>query len=118
MKFVTPIVGAVFVAALAVPAQAAPKHHHSVAQADAIDHALQAEAPDQAAAEGYRRASGFDQVKAQCELVANQMPRPGYFVMGSPTFVGASSLGYGIGSMIRHAQDYEHCMTLHGYVHQ
>jgi hypothetical protein len=52
MKFVRLIVGAAFVAALAVPAQAAPKHNHSVTHADAIDSALQGEAPDQAAAEG------------------------------------------------------------------
>jgi hypothetical protein len=95
---------------LAAPASAATKHPPH--------RAITAEVPaDQASSEGYHRATGFDQVKAQCELMANQMPRPGYFAMGSPTFVRASSLGYGIGSMIRHAQDYDHCMTLHGYAH-
>jgi hypothetical protein len=27
------------------------------------------------------------------------------------------TIGHGIGMLIRHAQDYDHCMTLHGYVH-
>jgi hypothetical protein len=104
------LLAAIAAFALAAPASAATKH---------LPHrAITAEVPtDQASVEGYHRASGFEQIKAQCELTANSMPRPGYFAMGSPTFVGASSLGYGIGSLIRHAQDYNNCMTLHGYVH-
>jgi opacity protein-like surface antigen len=107
---------------LVAPASAATKHHqHSAAWYAAVaDYEKVGDTMtggDQASSEGYHRASGFEQTKAQCELTANSMPRPGYFAMGSPTFVGASSLGYGVGSMIRHAQDYNNCMTLHGYVH-
>jgi hypothetical protein len=64
---------------------------------------------------GYHRASGFEQVKAQCELVANGLqPSPG-FVMGSPEFVARASIGHGIGGLIVHAQNYDNCMTLHGF---
>jgi hypothetical protein len=64
---------------------------------------------------GYHRASGFEQVKAQCELVANGLqPSPG-FVMGSPEFVAGASIGSGIGGLIVHARNYDNCMTLKGY---
>jgi hypothetical protein len=92
------------------PASAATKHH---ANRVAI-----AEVPaDQASTEGYHRASAFEQVKAQCELIANGLAPTGGFVMGSPEFVAGASIGRGIGMLIRHAQDYNNCMTLKGYTH-
>jgi hypothetical protein len=104
----TLLVALALVGALASPASAATRHRQALV-ADA--------APDQASAEGYRRASGFDQVKAECELVANGLqPSPG-FVMGSEQFVAMHNLGAGIGGLIVHARNYEHCMTLLGYVH-
>jgi hypothetical protein len=64
---------------------------------------------------GYHQASGFEQVKAQCELIANGLqPSPG-FVMGSPEFVAGASIGSGIGGLIVHARNYDNCMTLKGY---
>lgn len=64
---------------------------------------------------GYHQASGFEMVKAQCELVANGLqPSPG-FVMGSQAFVAGASIGSGIGGLIVHARNYDNCMTLHGY---
>jgi hypothetical protein len=70
-----------------------------------------------ASTEGYRRATAFEQVKAQCELIANGLAPSGGFVMGSPEFVAGASIGHGIGMLIRHAQDYNNCMTLKGYTH-
>ena len=64
---------------------------------------------------GYHQASGFEMVKAQCELVANGLqPSPG-FVMGSSEIVAGPAIGSAIGGLIVHAQNYDHCMTLHGY---
>jgi hypothetical protein len=64
---------------------------------------------------GYHQASGFEMVKAQCELVANGLqPSPG-FVMGSQAFVTGAAIGSGIGGLIVHARNYDNCMTLHGY---
>jgi hypothetical protein len=64
---------------------------------------------------GYHQASGFEMVKAQCELVANGLqPSPG-FVMGSQEYVAGAAIGSAIGGLIVHAQNYDHCMTLHGY---
>jgi hypothetical protein len=64
---------------------------------------------------GYHQASGFEMVKAQCELVANGLqPSPG-FVMGSQESVAGAAIGSAIGGLIVHSQNYDHCMTLKGY---
>jgi hypothetical protein len=64
---------------------------------------------------GYHQASGFEMVKAQCELVANGLqPSPG-FVMGSQEYVAGAAIGSAIGGLMVHAQNYDHCMTLKGY---
>ena len=103
------LLAAIAAFALAAPASAATKHQPH--------RAITAEVPaDQASVEGYHRASGFEQIKAQCELIANGLAPSGGLVMGSPEFVAGASIGHGIGMLIRHAQDYDHCMTLHGYV--
>jgi hypothetical protein len=95
---------------LVAPASAAKKHHtNRVVTAEV--------SADQALTEGYHRASAFEQVKAQCELIANGLAPGGGFVMGSPQFVAGASIGRGIGMLIRHAQDYNNCMTLKGYAH-
>ena len=80
--------------------------------------AYTAEAPvDQASADGYHRASGYEQVKAECELVANGLqPSPG-FVIGSREYVAGAAIGSAIGGLIVHAQNYQNCMTLKGYAH-
>ena len=98
----THLVAAVAALALASPAIAKPKRA-IVAEAPAVN------------ADGYRLASPFEKVKAQCELVANGLqPSPG-FAMGSPEFVAGHAIGSAIGGMIAHAQNYEHCMTLNGF---
>jgi hypothetical protein len=66
-------------------------------------------------ADGYHKASGFEQTKAYCELVANGLQTSGGFVMGSPAFVGGAMLGSAIGGAIRHAQNYDSRMVLKGY---
>jgi hypothetical protein len=38
-----------------------------------------------------------------------------FFAFGSPMQVGAASLGYGIGSLIRRSIIADQCMTMHGY---
>ena len=64
---------------------------------------------------GYHQASGFEMVKAECELIANGLqPSPG-FVIGSSEVVAGHAIGSAIGGLIVHAQNYDHCMTLHGY---
>lgn len=64
---------------------------------------------------GYHQASGFEQVKAECELVANGLqPSPG-FAIGSAEFVAGHEIGATIGGLIVHARNYDNCMTLHGY---
>jgi hypothetical protein len=69
------------------------------------------------AADGYHKASAFEQVKAYCELIANGLqPSPG-FVMGSQEFVAGHAIGSAIGGLVVHAQNYDHCMTLKGYAH-
>ena len=69
-------------------------------------------------AEGYRKATAFEQVKAQCELIANGLQPSGGFVMGNQQFVAGAMIGSAIGGMIRHAQNYDNCMVLHGYARQ
>jgi hypothetical protein len=104
------LLAAIAALVLVAPASASTKHHPN--------RVATAEVPaDQALTEGYRRASGFEQVKAQCELIANGLAPSGGFVMGSPEFVAGASIGHGIGMLIRHAQDYSNCMTLNGYTH-
>jgi hypothetical protein len=66
-------------------------------------------------ADGYHKASGFEQTKAYCELMANQLQPGGGFVMGSPAFVGGAMIGSAIRSQITHAQNYDNCMVLKGY---
>jgi hypothetical protein len=60
-------------------------------------------------ADGYHKASGFEQTKAYCELMANQL-QPGYFAFGVGPMLGAA-----IRSQITHAQNYDNCMVLKGY---
>jgi hypothetical protein len=60
-------------------------------------------------ADGYHKASGFEIVKAQCELIANQL-QPSTFAFGVGPMLGAA-----IRSQITHAQNYDNCMTLKGY---
>jgi hypothetical protein len=115
----------VALAALIAPAAFAKTetHHHHATIADlkaasAYHNAIpDPDAPvSQAAADGYHRATGYEQTKAACELFADSQPRPGFFVAGNQNFVGASTFAYGVGSLIRHARSYDQCMTLHGYV--
>jgi hypothetical protein len=64
---------------------------------------------------GYHQASGFEMVKAECELVANGLqPSPGFFI-GSSEAMAGHAIGSAIGGLIAHAQNYDHCMTLKGY---
>ena len=64
---------------------------------------------------GYHQASGFEMVKAECELVANGLqPSPGFFI-GSSEAIAGHAIGSAIGGLIAHAQNYDHCMTLKGY---
>jgi hypothetical protein len=58
---------------------------------------------------GYHQASGFEIVKAQCELIANQL-QPSTFAFGAGPILGTA-----IRSQITHAQNYDNCMTLKGY---
>jgi hypothetical protein len=67
------------------------------------------------AADTYRPASKFEQIKAQCELVADGLQTQG-FAFGSPAFVGGYAVGSAIQGLIDHASRYDHCMTLYGYV--
>jgi hypothetical protein len=66
-------------------------------------------------ADGYRAATTLEQVKAQCELVADGMVQPEDPYYGDPKYAGFSTFGSAIGGAIRHARDYDNCMTLHGY---
>ena len=59
------------------------------------------------AAAGYHKANGFEQVQAYCELAANGLPQPQWH----------SVIGVTIGSIVVHAKNYEHCMTVMGYAH-
>jgi hypothetical protein len=68
-----------------------------------------------ARADGYHKANGFEQTKAYCELMANQLQPGGGFVFGPPGFVAGSLLGSAIRSQITHAQNYDNCMVLRGY---
>jgi hypothetical protein len=106
----TLLMSAALIGARCPPALATTIHHRPTA--------YKAQQPVADGSEGYRRATGFEQIKALCEAVADGRPMPGYFAYGSPTFVGTTSLAYGIGSMIRHARAYDQCMVMHGYVHQ
>ena len=65
-------------------------------------------------ADGYHKANGFEQTKAYCELMANQLQPGGGFVFGPPGFVAGSLLGSAIRSQITHAQNYDNCMVLKG----
>ena len=58
-------------------------------------------------AAGYHKANGFEQVQAYCELAANGLPQPQWH----------SVIGVTIGSIVVHAKNYEHCMTVMGYAH-
>ena len=69
----------------------------------------------QAHADGYRAATKLEQIKAQCELVADGVQQDG-FAFGTPAFVGGYAVGSAIRDLIDHAQRYDHCMTLYGYV--
>jgi hypothetical protein len=64
---------------------------------------------------GYRAATKFEQVKAQCELVADSMAQPDSPYYGDPRYAGFASFGDAIGGAIRHAKDYDMCMVLHGF---
>ena len=75
------------------------------------------QAPQPVDPNGYHAASGMEQVKAYCELVANGLQPGGSFVMGSPSFVAGAAIGSAIGGAITHAQNYDHCMVLKGYAH-
>jgi hypothetical protein len=68
-----------------------------------------------ASADTYRTATKLEQIKAQCELVADGLQTQG-FAFGSPEFVGGYAVGSAIQGLIDHAQRYDHCMTLYGYV--
>jgi hypothetical protein len=65
-------------------------------------------------ADGYHKASGFEQAKAYCELMADSM-RTGNLAFGSPAFVAGASIGGAIRGAIDHANHYDACMTLKGY---
>jgi hypothetical protein len=67
------------------------------------------------AADGYRPATKFEQVKATCELTPNGLQPGGGFVFGSQQFVAGAMVGSAIGGLIRHAQNYDNCMVLHGF---
>jgi hypothetical protein len=66
-------------------------------------------------ADGYRAATPLEQVKAQCELVADGMVQPADPYYGDPKYAGFSTFGSAIGGAIRHARDYDNCMVLHGF---
>jgi hypothetical protein len=57
------------------------------------------------AADGYHKATSFEQAQAYCELAANSLPEPRW----------SGVLGATIGSAVVHAKNYERCMTLKGY---
>ncbi len=107
MRFIT---ACAIVALCATPAFAKPKHAPKPAQVATYE--AQPVDPN-----GYHAASGMEQVKAYCELVANGLQPSGSFVMGSPSFVAGAALGSAIGGAITHAQNYDHCMVLKGYAH-
>jgi hypothetical protein len=69
----------------------------------------------QAYADGYHKASGFEQTKAYCELVANGLQPGGGFAIGSPAFVAGAAIGGAIRGAIVHAQNFDNCMVLKGY---
>jgi hypothetical protein len=116
--------------ALSAPASAATAHHHrhpayDYGDPEQLDRALANDAGlrqtsqpiDQASAEGYHRASGFDQVKAQCEAYADG-ESPAYISPGSSTYAdNLSELGKTIGSWTGHSRAYNQCMAAHGYIH-
>jgi hypothetical protein len=64
---------------------------------------------------GYHAASKFEQVKAACELTADGLRDGMGIIIGSDQMVAATTFGRGLGSLIKHARDYDSCMTLHGY---
>jgi hypothetical protein len=66
-------------------------------------------------ADGYRPATQLEQVKAQCELVADGMVQPDSPYYGDPRYAGFASFGNAVGGAIRHARDYDNCMVLHGF---
>jgi hypothetical protein len=66
-------------------------------------------------ADGYRAATQLEQVKAQCELVADGMVQPDSPYYGDPRYAGFASFGNAVGGAIRHARDYDNCMVLHGF---
>ena len=66
-------------------------------------------------ADGYRAATQLEQVKAQCELVADGMVQPDSPYYGDPKYAGFSTFGSAVGGAIRHARDYDNCMVLHGF---
>jgi hypothetical protein len=59
-------------------------------------------------ADGYRAATKFEQVKAECELIANGLPEPRW----------NTAIGAAIGGLVVHAKNYDNCMVLHGYARQ
>jgi hypothetical protein len=104
----TVLLAATLAGALIAAGQADAKTKHNPVQQEQVVTAQPGDG-------GYHQASGFEQVKAQCELIANGLqPSPG-FVMGSPEFVAGASIGSGIGGLIVHARNYDNCMTLKGY---
>ena len=66
----------------------------------------------QAHADGYRRASPFEQAKAQCELFADQAQND------DDHHVYLGVLGSLMREASRHAGSYEQCMVLKGFVKQ
>ena len=66
-------------------------------------------------ADGYRAATQLEQVKAQCELVADGMVQPDSPYYGDPRYAGFASFGSAIGGAIQHAKHYDMCMILHGF---
>jgi hypothetical protein len=66
-------------------------------------------------ADDYRAATILEQVKAQCELVADGMVQPDSPYYGDPKYAGLATFGNAVGGAIRHARDYDNCMVLHGF---
>jgi hypothetical protein len=65
----------------------------------------------------YRISTGYEQVKAYCELYADSSNR-GYFALGSIGFVAGAAIGNAISNAIEHAHAYEMCMVMKGYARQ
>jgi hypothetical protein len=58
-------------------------------------------------AQGYHKATSFEQAKAYCGLFADGAQR-GHFVFGSPAFVGGAIIGGAIRNAIDHSKQRMH----------